>query len=101
AEKQVTSGNLARALQRMPNIMNVDVAQQLAEINTTLQNINSTITTMQNNMTTMQNDITTIQNNMTTMQTIRKRVNLEIVPDFNGNVPPNYPRSIDAIRALS
>ncbi|GES85539.1 hypothetical protein RCL_jg6553.t1 [Rhizophagus clarus] len=95
---QPNFNNLSQALQTasqetalIPNMPNLNVAQQLVRIQATLVNIQNSLQTVDTrNLARIFNSRLTDPNS-----------NIEIVPDINGNNPENYPQTIVALRAMN
>ncbi|CAG8682185.1 11221_t:CDS:2 [Funneliformis caledonium] len=118
--------NLSQALQTVshevsfvPNIPNLNVADQLTIIQRSLSNLTDTVTNLSNTVTNLSNTVTNLSNRIDgltiTIQATDTRnlariynsrlpspdFQLEIVPDMAGNVPQNYPQSITAFREMT
>ncbi|GET02279.1 hypothetical protein GLOIN_2v1485812 [Rhizophagus clarus] len=95
---QPNFNNLSQALQTasqettlIPNMSNLNVAQQLVKIQAALANIQNSLQTIDTR------NLARIFNS----RLIDPNSNIEIVPDINGNNPPNYPQTIVALRAMN
>ncbi|CAG8577921.1 1558_t:CDS:2, partial [Funneliformis mosseae] len=125
--------NMSQALQTLahevtfvPNMLNVNVVDQLTIIQRSLSNLTDTVTNLTDTVTNLSNTVTNLTNTVTnlsnridgltiTIQATDTRnlarifnsrlsspdLQLEIVPDMAGNVPQNYPQSITAFREMT
>ncbi|CAG8607214.1 15370_t:CDS:2, partial [Funneliformis caledonium] len=115
--------NLSQALQTLahevtfvPNMPNLNVANQLTIIQRSLSNLTDNITDLTDTVKNLSNRIddltitiqTTAEN--TDARNLARIFNsrlsspdlqLELVPDMAGNVPQNYPQSITAFREMT